>query len=75
MYHVILAGGSGTRFWPYSRKNKPKQLLKIIGDKSMIKITIDRILEFSSMDKIYIVASENLCRLKMLLTREGQDWK
>ena len=63
MYHVILAGGSGTRFWPYSRKNKPKQLLKIIGDKSMIKLTIDRILEFSTIDKIYIVASKTLCGL------------
>ena len=63
MYHVILAGGSGTRFWPYSRKNKPKQLLKIIGDKSMIKLTIDRILEFSTIDKIYIVASKTLCEL------------
>lgn len=63
MYHVILAGGSGTRFWPYSRKTKPKQLLKIIGDKSMIKLTIDRILEFSTIDKIYIVASKQLCQL------------
>ena len=63
MYHVILAGGSGTRFWPYSRKTKPKQLLKIIGDKSMINITIDRILQFSTIDKIYIVASKSLCEL------------
>ena len=30
MYHVILAGGSGARFWPKSRKDTPKQLLKII---------------------------------------------
>ena len=63
MYHVILAGGSGTRFWPYSRKTKPKQLLKIIGEKSMINITIDRILKFSTIDKIYIVASKSLCKL------------
>ena len=40
---VILAGGAGSRFWPYSRKNKPKQLLNIIGQKSMLQITIDRL--------------------------------
>ena len=54
MYHVILAGGSGTRFWPYSRKRKPKQLLKIFSDKSMIQMTLDRILQFSTIEKIYI---------------------
>ena len=54
MYHVILAGGSGTRFWPYSRKRKPKQLLKIFSDKSMIQMTLDRILKFSTIEKIYI---------------------
>lgn len=63
MYHVILAGGSGTRFWPYSRKNKPKQLLKIVGKKSMIGITIDRILTFSNIDKVYIVASQTICKI------------
>ena len=63
MYHVILAGGSGTRFWPYSRKRKPKQLLKIFSDKSMIQMTLDRILKFSTIEKIYIVASEDLCKL------------
>ena len=63
MYHVILAGGSGSRFWPYSRKSKPKQLLKIFSDKSMIQMTVDRILRFSSIDKVYIVASEDLCKL------------
>jgi len=40
---VILAGGSGTRFWPYSRYNNPKQLLNIIGDKSMLQMTIERL--------------------------------
>ena len=63
MIHVILAGGSGSRFWPYSTKKRPKQLLKIIDNKSMIKLTIDRILEFSSIEKIYVVASNKLCKL------------
>ena len=43
MHCVILAGGSGTRFWPLSRKDNPKQLLKIVGDKTMLQITIDRL--------------------------------
>ncbi len=43
LYAVIMAGGSGTRFWPWSRKETPKQLLKITGQESMIKWTVDRI--------------------------------
>ena len=40
---VILAGGSGTRFWPLSRKDSPKQLLNIVGKQSMLQMTIDRL--------------------------------
>jgi mannose-1-phosphate guanylyltransferase len=43
MYVVIMAGGSGTRFWPASRKNKPKQFLSISGDDSMIVETCNRL--------------------------------
>ena len=48
MHCVILAGGSGTRFWPYSRKNNPKQLLNIVGDHSMLQITVDRLRKLKS---------------------------
>jgi mannose-1-phosphate guanylyltransferase len=44
MYIVILAGGSGTRFWPLSRKAKPKQLISINGDRSMLQRTVERVL-------------------------------
>ena len=40
---VILAGGIGSRFWPYSRKNQPKQLLNIFGEESMLQITVNRL--------------------------------
>lgn len=51
---VVFAGGVGTRLWPLSRKNTPKQFGKIIGDKSTLQQTVDRILpEFGSSD-IYI---------------------
>lgn len=44
MYVVILAGGSGTRFWPLSRKRTPKQLMSVIGGKSMLQRTVERVL-------------------------------
>uniref|UniRef100_C6E1Q1 mannose-1-phosphate guanylyltransferase n=1 Tax=Geobacter sp. (strain M21) TaxID=443144 RepID=C6E1Q1_GEOSM len=44
MYIVILAGGSGTRFWPLSRKSTPKQLMSVFGGKSMLQRTVERAL-------------------------------
>ena len=44
MYTVILAGGSGTRFWPLSRQRTPKQLISIFGGKSMLQRTVERVL-------------------------------
>jgi len=43
VYFVILCGGSGTRLWPLSRKNRPKQLLPFLNNKSLLEQTIDRI--------------------------------
>ena len=43
MYAVIMAGGKGTRFWPRSRERKPKHLLDIIGERTIIRETVDRI--------------------------------
>ncbi len=62
MYQVILAGGSGTRFWPQSRSDRPKQFLKIMGDQSMIRMTYNRLSRFTSPQEILVVASEHLCR-------------
>ncbi len=47
MYVVILAGGSGTRFWPLSRQRSPKQLLSVFGGKSMLQRTVERTLPLS----------------------------
>lgn len=44
MYIVILAGGSGTRFWPLSRKSTPKQLMSVFGGKSMLQRTVERVI-------------------------------
>ena len=63
MYHVILAGGSGSRFWPKSREDSPKQLIKILGDETMIRLTYNRLRKISGSDKIFVVASRKLSKL------------
>ena len=60
MYHVILAGGSGSRFWPISREDTPKQLLKILGGDTMIRLTYNRLNKISPADHILVVASKAL---------------
>lgn len=54
---LIMAGGSGERFWPLSTPTKPKQLLSLFSDKSMIRETVDRILPIISVDKIFIATN------------------
>jgi mannose-1-phosphate guanylyltransferase len=59
IYVVIMAGGTGTRFWPYSRNNKPKQFLDIIGTgRSLLQMTYDRFIDYTTQDKIWIVSNE-----------------
>lgn len=60
MYCVVMAGGSGTRFWPLSRQAKPKQLLKIIGDQTMLQITVDRLSKCRKTEDIYIATHKDL---------------
>ena len=60
MYIVLMAGGIGTRFWPRSRANMPKQLLNIFGNKSMLRMTYERIKKLTSDDKIIIITSMEL---------------
>jgi mannose-1-phosphate guanylyltransferase len=55
MTALIMAGGRGERFWPKSRKNLPKQFLSLTGDgKTMIQLTVERILPLVAMEDIYI---------------------
>ncbi len=55
LYAVIMAGGSGTRFWPESRRNKPKQLLVVEKDKTMIRATVDRVAPVIPLERTMIV--------------------
>ena len=58
-YCLIMAGGSGTRFWPRSRVNKPKQYLNIFGNQSLIQESVQRFANFIPNDSIYIVSAKN----------------
>ena len=54
-YAVIMAGGSGARLWPASRKIKPKQFFSFDGDKSMLRVTAERVSEFTGEKNILVV--------------------
>jgi mannose-1-phosphate guanylyltransferase/mannose-6-phosphate isomerase len=54
IYPVIMAGGSGTRFWPLSRQLFPKQLLKIIGDETLIQQTMRRVVNGTPPERVLI---------------------
>ena len=51
---LIMAGGKGTRFWPLSTEEKPKQFLNLLGDETMIQMTVNRIKPIITMDKIFV---------------------
>lgn len=55
LHAIIMAGGSGTRFWPKSRRHRPKQLLTLTGERSLIQQTFDRIGPLASADCVRIV--------------------
>ncbi len=57
---VILAGGSGTRFWPRSRQSKPKQLLKVDDEQSLLSLTVQRFQGWVPTDRVLIVTTEML---------------
>lgn len=58
MYVVIMAGGSGTRFWPMSRASRPKQFLTIVGDTPMVVATYERVKSMVSDERVVLVVGE-----------------
>ncbi len=58
-YCLIMAGGSGTRFWPRSRVVKPKQYLSLFGDLSLIQESVQRFANFIPEDCIYVVSAKS----------------
>jgi mannose-1-phosphate guanylyltransferase len=59
-YAVILAGGRGTRFWPRSRKRSAKQVLNVVGERSLIQATVDRLTPLVAPDRIWILTNDHL---------------
>ena len=57
---VILAGGSGTRFWPRSRRARAKQVLALDGERSMIQQTMERLKPLASLEKSWIITNQYL---------------
>jgi mannose-1-phosphate guanylyltransferase len=55
LHAIIMAGGSGTRFWPKSRRDRPKQLLRLFGDATMLQQTVDRIEPMVPKERIVVV--------------------
>jgi len=59
LYVVLMAGGVGVRFWPYSRNSRPKQFLDVLGTgKTLIQSTLDRFLPICPIENIYVVTHE-----------------
>lgn len=69
-FSVIIAGGKGTRFWPLSRAERPKQLLKILSRKSLIEETVERVAPLCGRDQTLIVTiADQLRALRKELAR------
>jgi len=61
-YAVIMAGGSGTRFWPLSRRKCPKQLLELYGSGSLLEQTVERIRSLIPPERVYVFTSDVIRR-------------
>ena len=55
LHAIIMAGGSGTRFWPKSRRDRPKQLLRLAGEATMLQQTVARIEPLVPLERIIVV--------------------
>lgn len=60
LYAVIMAGGSGTRLWPLSRQSRPKQSLKLIGERTMFQHAVDRLAPLFPPERIFVVTNAAL---------------
>jgi len=60
LHAVIMAGGSGTRFWPESRADRPKQLLRLVGSETMLRQTMDRLTRLVARERVVVATTERL---------------
>src|ERR1035438_654979 len=59
-YGLILAGGRGTRFWPRSRKRSAKQVLNVVGERSLIQATVERLAPVIPPERLWILTNHHL---------------
>ncbi len=59
LYALVLAGGRGTRFWPRSRRERPKQCVAIHGDRSYLQQTVERLLPIIPKERILIATGRD----------------
>lgn len=57
-YVIIMAGGRGERFWPVSREKTPKQLIKLLGDRSFLQQAVDRVLPIVPLKNVLVITNE-----------------
>lgn len=69
-FAVVMAGGRGTRFWPRSREKNPKQFLALMGGKTLLNQTVDRLHPDFKPDNIFIVTTEDLAQEALRLVPE-----
>jgi mannose-1-phosphate guanylyltransferase len=62
LHAIIMAGGTGTRFWPASRSDTPKQLLQLVGNATMLRQTVDRLGELVPNERLLVVTNERLVK-------------
>ena len=55
-----MAGGSGVRFWPMSRRTRPKQFLSLLGDESLLEMTVERLCGLAPRDQVVVVTSRKI---------------
>ncbi len=60
LWAVIMAGGSGTRFWPLSRRHRPKQLLPFAAGRSLLRAAVDRVLPLVGRERLWVVTAAEM---------------
>jgi mannose-1-phosphate guanylyltransferase len=63
MYAVILAGGGGTRLWPLSSPERPKPFLPLVGDESLLQLTVERVADLVAPDDVFVVTDRRYAGL------------
>ncbi|MBL8751769.1 MAG: NTP transferase domain-containing protein, partial [Planctomycetes bacterium] len=84
LHAVVMAGGSGTRFWPASRGTRPKQFLPLAGGKPLVEATLDRLVGLVPPEHVWVATNKaqaknlakllpNLRRERLILEPEARD--